>query len=229
MSYSVMCYLKEWLKAHFGVVRFDQEFISWDHVRLEVTLLNGEFNHTRIRQCEEYIQKHHLPVVLNKKMWKQNGVYGLLFSTGQRANDSIKAGTEVLHIVTDLKELIIASEKNYASTRSSIREHVDRLHDYIQHEDNCLPFEVLVRAEKVINEAERLMEKNEILFETGRIANELKELTQSRPFFIIEKFSSDVEFNSLIKLTRAVGKVPSMILIYSPDGYIQARCSIPEV
>jgi len=37
-----MFFLKEWVKANFGVVRFGEEFISSDHIKLEMTILNGE-------------------------------------------------------------------------------------------------------------------------------------------------------------------------------------------
>jgi len=229
LSHNVMYYLKDWLKSNFGVVRFTEEFVSWDHIRVQLTILNGELNHTYVRKCEEYIRKHRLPVVLNKKTWKQNGVYELLFSTGERANASITFGKEVSDTIMDLKHLLSAAQQNYCSMRSSIREHVDHLYDCIHHEETSLPYEISLKAEKVISEAERLMEKSELLFETARISNLLREIVDSGSTFIVEKFASDVEFPSLIKMTRVIGGRPSLVIIDSPDGYIQARCSVPEV
>ena len=229
ISYDSMYHLKNWFKKTFEVVRFNEEFISWDHIRLEVTLMNGDLNPTEIHRFEDYVKEFGLLAVVTKRTYKQNGVYELQIATGHRAELALKYGLEVSDCVSDLKEIISTPQLNYMGTRDIIKEHVEHLYDCLNHDDIPLPYDVSVKAEKVLSETERLIEKNEILYETNRITTELSVICETEHSFVVESFETDVEFSSLVKISRVAGKKPVLIVIYSPDGFVQARCAVPEV
>jgi len=120
----------------------------------------------------------------------------------------------------DLKQLLSTAEQNYASIRNKIRDHVTVVRLYSRRRDFPSLTKCSLKAEKIHHEAERVLEKNEVLFETVRIASELREVAETVQDFIVVKFASDVEFPSLVKLSRPVAKIPALVIINSPERFI---------
>jgi len=100
-----------------------------------------------LRKCEEYIRKQQLPVVLNKKTWRQNGVYELLFHYWRESQRFNALGKELTDIIMDLKQLLSMQNKIMPSIRTK-SDHGDQLYDYIHDEETSLPTSSL-KAEKI--------------------------------------------------------------------------------
>jgi hypothetical protein len=222
--------MKHWLKNVYDVVRFNEEYISWDQIQLEFTLLNADLTTHDVEKLEDFLYESGSETILIKRRYLENGTHKITCVTGQTAHAADELGQRVYDQVMGLKELISKPNLDYMNTRHLIKEQIKHVEQYLNNVENApLPLEVSIKGEKVVAEAERLVDKNEVLYETARIAGELAQIAQNDDPFVLEQFQSDVEYGSLLKMTRVAAAKPTLLIIHSSDGFVQARCCIPKV
>jgi hypothetical protein len=223
ISAKAMYGLRRWLTRKFGVVRYDKEFIGDEHLRTEMTILKGDLGNDVIAQLEKDVSEFGEAIVVTKRVSESNGVYQIECKTGVAAEVAKRHGNEVLDCLEKLRSLI---KEDYESKRVEIKLLKNSVTTALSDKTLTFPLHVLTSAKEVLHDVDKFVSKNKELEQTKTMTEELQQETGP---FVIKSFASELEFNSLKKITRVVEKKPVLVLVYSSDGHVQGRCVVPSV
>ncbi len=226
ISAQAIRYLQHWLFKHFKVIRFTGGFVSDQEVRLEFTILNGELGSKEIRQLQEDLNQYGIPLVVTKRINKKNGEYELICNTGISAEITNRHGFEATELLNNLEKLCNSHNLSDEIVQEEIKSICQELSRCLKDKEIIFPFDVYKIIEEGLEKAEKLVQKSEEGEEIKRVTKELEGIQEP---FVLKCFESDNEFSSLKKVTRVVESKPVLVLVMSSDGYVQGRCSIPEV
>lgn len=241
MSANAVSHVAWWLQKRYGVVRIEDEAAQNKTCQMNITILEGQGDFTLqdIHKMQNDLNGHGVPVVVTKKLnpSKKTGYHELVMATGLSAEICMRHGQEVLDCLTEIQELskeCTSGEDDPATTKAKevLKVLVDRISECVKRPDLLLPSEVYQTAEKVLQEADKILWKSQEQSEISRMTDEItKEALQPKGSpFLLKLFTSDHEFSSLKKITRVAEQQqkPILLLIRSSEDDIQGRCSVPK-
>lgn len=196
-------------------------------IRLDFTLLKGEIGSKEIRQLQEDLNQYGIPLVVTKRVKKKAaGEFQLVCATGVSAEITNRHGFEATELLDNLEKLCNTHTLADDAVQEEIKSICAELHRCCKSKDITFPFDVYKLIEEGLEKAEKLVQKNDEAEEIRKFA---EELTGTEEPFVLKVLESDNEFSSLKKLTRMAEQKPVLVLVVSSDGFVQGRCSIPEV
>lgn len=165
-------------------------------------------------------------MVVTQKINKKNGQYELVCKTGISAETANRHGFEATELLNKLEKLCNSHNLADSVIQNEIKMICQELSRCLKDEKIIFPLDVLKVVQEGLTKAEKLSSKNDEAEEIRKFTKELEEIQEP---VVLKCFESDNEFSSLKKITRVVENRPVLVLITSSDGFVQGRCSIPEV